>query len=305
MNNVIDYYNNEFMTILNNNKNKLIEAFTIYYGEEYREFISESINKIVFCWGVTDYFKHIFKKGYNSINKDTYGEDTIKYLDDVKKICELDYSRIFGINNIDYSKYVDYVDISLKNNPKLLAGNFSFLDNENIIKIIYFDMFCSSDKDIIHEINHYLTTRVLGTLNIDNKNILVQKVGLSEYGNEKVFFEELINERSSIDIFNIFKSLDGYLTLNKKISFNNPNKYEKFLPLIESFYSKYNEIVKEVRISEDSNKLFNYIDKEVYEEFVKFIDYIFENNKDKPLLEQYIKFCDLYLNKMDKKNKNL
>lgn len=290
--------------MLNDNKSKLIEAFVIYYGEDYRDYITEKFNNMCFCWGISDFFNKSFQDRYKKIieSKPLYLLDEFKR---VKSLCELDDSSVLGFSNDNIIKYSNLIKYIIKSNNKITAYNGTFLYKEEIVKFIYFDMFLSSDEEIIHEINHYIINNVLATLTMDNKNFLISTNGVSSFGNEKVLFEELLNEKSSMEIVKIFKSLGGNLTWNKELIFKSSNKYKKFLPLVESFYTKYKDILKDVRISEDTNILYKYVDKDIYLKYIKFIDECAKIYKGVEIPKEHITLCESLCNAMDRNVKKI
>lgn len=304
MQSIIEHYNNEFKTLLNDNKKLLIEAFIKYYGECFRNDIIECFENMILCWGITDYFKKIYNDGYNKI-KNNYSGNLLNILNDIKCLCESENSTILGFSNEDCIQYKNIVSNVLDYNKGMVASSISFLHNNDVVKLIYFDMFSSSDKDIIHEINHYLTTKVLGIFESNNIKLLIEKKGLSIFGDEKTFFEELINERSAMDITNIFNRLGGTLSQYRIISFNKQNRYFNFLPLIESFYIKYNKILKRVRIGENLNELFRSINENIYEAYINYINFISSQKFDISNSSNIIKKCDILVEKMYKKELKL
>lgn len=304
MENIIKFYNNKINNMLNDNKSKLIEAFVIYYGEEYRSFITDKFNEMKFCWGISDFFKKTFNERYKKI-VESKPLQLLNQFERLKSLCNIDYNNILGYSDDVLKEYHELIEKVIKTNSKITAYNGTFLYNEEIVKFIYFDMFLSGDEEIIHEINHYITNNIMATLNVDDKNYLVSTSGVSSFGNEKVLFEELLNERSSMDIVKIFKSLGGNLTWNKELRFKSSNKYKRFLPLIESFYIKYKDILKEVRISENTNLLYNYVDKDIYLKYIKFIDECAKIYKGVEIPKEHIALCESLCNAMDRNVKKI
>lgn len=297
MENIINYYNNKINKMLNDNKSKLIEAFVIYYGEEYRDFITNKFNEMNFCWGISNFFKKSFQERYKKIIE-SKPLQLLNQFERIKSLCEFEDNNLLGFSNDNINKYSNLIKNVINSNSKITAYNGTFLYKEEIVKFIYFDMFLSSDQEIIHEINHYITNNVLATLSIYDKNFLVSTSGVSSFGNEKVLFEELLNEISSMDIVKIFKSLGGNLTWNKELVFTVSNKYKKFLPLVESFYTKYKDILKEVRMSENTNLLYKYVDKDIYLKYIKFIDECDKIYKGVEIPKEHITLCDSLCNAM-------
>lgn len=451
---LIDDLNKDYLTRINGNKDKIIEAFVIYYGEEYRKLITNKYNETFFCWYISDFISHIYndyickniledrikytkeilkRLGYNvdeieckakkgtidkkgekviinsgsiqsvidkngnqldNILKNLFGKNRVfdfKYSENnlynffslnkkkqekfIKKVfknqeknesIEKIKNAIEYMNSIkekqDYEKkYIDFYlfDMYINNrkekqnkNSTLLrkiskdssssikynnhinrvigsTNNYIFSqDYKNILssierhidknpfektisqnqRVIVFPILYMNDCNIIHEINHSITSSALVIKEDNNIRTLITKTGIDITGKKYRLLEELINDRSSIDITEIFHSLGG--TIFDKDEYNIPiiNLYEKISPSIESFYQKYKEPLKKCRITENKSLIFKYIDQDIFIEFnnhikniVKKIDSKGKASNIKFITEEQIEYANKLVDKMDKK----
>ena len=94
---------------------------------------------------------------------------------------------------------------------------------------------------------------------------------------KELIFEEVLNERSALDITEIFHQLGGSI-YDDANSFDIKMKafYRDLIPLIEPFYQQYKEIIKEARITSNANILYKYINKDVFNELKDLIGKIFK-----------------------------
>ena len=157
-------------------------------------------------------------------------------------------------------------------------------DDPPIIALPYLLM---NDEFLIHELNHVLTTEIPILLENDNKSGYIEKLGIEAINcidkivhtaNEKeLIFEEVLNERSALDITEIFHQLGGSI-YDDANSFDIKMKafYRDLIPLIEPFYQQYKEIIKEARITSNANILYKYINKDVFNELKDLIGKIFK-----------------------------
>lgn len=115
-----------------------------------------------------------------------------------------------------------------------------------ICRLIYLPLLKVAEKEIIHELNHALTETFL------TENIYFSKSGI-EVDGEETIINELINERISFDICKIFKRRGGDFSKIKLNTFM--DFYTKNLYLIDEFYNKFKDIIKESYITINKNNL--------------------------------------------------
>ena len=287
-----DIYNSIYNKLISNNINILIEAFVKYYGEEYRNKIAISINSIIFTWFRQKYLDEFYNNYKNYLHNGG----------DIKYFLKYDINEVIGATK-NISDYKDKIKNTLNNSEYNFASNTTFFNDKNIIEIINLPIFMSTDRVLLHEVNHVIVCNNLFYVEEDNEEYLVRKDGL-EVDTKYNIFEEIINELSSIEITAMFHALKGSIFGSK---FKVCNDYEKLFPLVEPFYIKYKDILKRVRISLNYNELFKYIDKNVYDEYAKFINKVFyikreydKNKKKFVITKKVIDISNNYINDMDK-----
>lgn len=300
INSLNDFYKKQF----NDNLDKLILAFTIYFGEEYYELIRERINSILFCWYKDKYLNFL----YNNVKyyKGFFLKRNIKTL--------LEQNNVIIGSNVDISCYKDYLEDDILKQPDSVLAKHSkfFYSNDEIMDIIFFPMIISNDKVLIHEIEHVIVDNVLAYKIDKSQKKYIVKSGLHVMSKSEKLFEEIINERSAVDITKIFHKIKGTI-LEKKYIVYQSNDYEELFDLIDLFYQKYCNLLKRVRITENYNLLFKYIDKNTYYEYIDFIYKIYQEMEcqiisgNKFILNSiYIYIANKYVDNMElNKNKQL
>ena len=279
-------YNEYYTKIINNNIDRIIDAFCIFYGQQYRFIITEKINSITFMW-----FRHkdldIFIKMLKR---------TLKNGRDMEYFLKYKNNEKIGSNKNISSFLTFELESSLNSVSRLIAANVHFynhLDN-NFVETICFPIFIVNDNIMFHEINHVVTKEILMCFN----DKMIIKGGLN-INNENVLFEELINEITSREICEIFNKNGGSIFDNNiKIG----SDYEILFPLINSFYNKYKELIKYAKISLNYNILFKYIDKEVFKTYINLINEVFETIKRSEIKKDTIDLAEEYVQAMEKEN---
>lgn len=283
------YFDKYYDSFINNNLDKLATAFTKYFGNQYENVIKNKIESIIFIW-----YKHYLFDEFYKLNKDKVKVDNI-YL-----ISLYDSNEIIGsTKNID--KYKNIFDKLLCDNKDILGTNINIYKNNSISSFVLFPIIMCNDKNLIHEVEHSIVYNVL----FDKNNNTTFKSGLFLGKIEEKVIEELINERSAIDICDIFHNIGGNI-LDNNMTIKLYNTYNNYLPLIENFYIKYLDILKRVRISNNYSLLFNYINKDIYEEYIKFVYEIYSdmekklcNNEECELDVKYVLKANEYVDMME------
>lgn len=147
----------------------------------------------------------------------------------------------------------------------------SFLYESKTYRFICLPILLVSEKILIHEINHALTTFFL------TKNMA--KIGINVYDEEDVI-DELLNERVSREVYEIFKKRGGDFSKIKLVTFK--DFYTKNLYLIDEFYNKFKDIIKETLITLNKNNLVERVGKKNYEELVKMVNKYYVKDKYLP-----------------------
>lgn len=282
------YFDKYYDSFINNNLDKLAIAFTKYFGNQYENVIKNKIESIIFIW-----YKHYLFDEFYKLNKDKVKVDNIDF------ISLYDSNEIIGsTKNID--KYKNIFHKLLCDNKDILGTNINIYKNNSISSFVLFPIIMCNDKNLIHEIEHSVVYDIL----FDKYNNITFKSGLFLGKIEEKVIEELINERSAIDICSLFHNIGGNILDIKPIKLY--NTYNNYLPLIENFYIKYLDILKAVRISNNYSLLFKYINENIYEEYIKFVYKIYSdmekklcNNEECELDVKYVLKANEYVDMME------
>lgn len=208
--------------------------------------------------------------------------------------------RIVGTNNLEIpSSFEDLTD-----DAETLT-----LPNESFMAL---PIFITNDDIFVHETNHVLTSTTLATI---DDYFLIEKFGIgfvntAEIGeNTKskqcpwLILCELLNERIAQDITNIIHESGCYI-FDEANTYNIPAKlpYQTMLPLIETFYQKYKELLKEACITSNQRLIYAQIDKQAFEDFQKFISevYIKVAYEGEELTKQQIAKAEYYTQKLQR-----
>lgn len=282
------YFDKYYDSFINNNLDKLAFAFTKYFGNQYENVIKNKIESIIFIW-----YKHYLFDEFYKLNK-----DKVK-VDNIDLISLYDSNEIIGsTKNID--KYKNIFHKLLCDNKDILGTNINIYKNNSISSFVLFPIIMCNDKNLIHEIEHSIVYDIL----FDKHNNITFKSGLFLGKIEEKVIEELINERSAIDICSLFHNIGGNILDIKPIKLY--NTYNNYLPLIENFYIKYLDILKAVRISNNYSLLFKYVNENIYEEYIKFVYKIYSdmekklcNNEECELDVKYVLKANEYVDMME------
>lgn len=306
---IVDKYSKLFLKEIDSNKSILIEAFIKYYGEEYRNIITERLNNTYFYIFISDAtIKQIKKLIAENIINNT---DIIR---NIKKII-----KYYGKNHITAKFYCNGEDVqskSVKNytteyfsNKKNsvgghIVGTTIFNDQSSLI-FISFSQYFYDETALIHEINHAIRSSNLA-IYVDNngKERIITKNGIdikNSESNECIEIEEIIQHKATLEILDFFHKLGGHISI--KPTNHLTSKYEKMFPLIENFYKKYETILKKAAITDNINVLFSEIDKDKYEEYKRVIceqfPIIYDDNNN--LSDKVINYVNNLVNQIGKK----
>lgn len=286
-------YERLYNETLDKNKDILIESFIEYYGEEYRDVITSRFNEITFVYFInwesfSSMINNVFLllSDYNNIDKYKDMRNFLEYREITNDSFEDSFvgssneklikDEFINDNDFRIKKYL--IKVFSIGNP-----NYSNLPyDKQVYRLISLPILLSTESYIIHEINHAITSSSVA-VNLVKKE-LIEKTGL-RVGDEDITINELINERASREIYEIFKRRGGDMSA---IHLNAPPcEYTENLYLIDEFYNKFKKIIKESYITLNKNYLVQRVGKENYEELVKMINKYY--NKD------------LYLSRKNKK----
>ena len=274
-----------FFESLKQNKETLMQAFIIYYGEKYKshvEAVFKNMHFYMFFSAATTEVLNSYLSPIEEIS-DTFTEDLIYVKDYGKSI------------NIYFDEDDDILPCCLKEDYKFLkkhnelvafcSGAYDIDTTEETY--IYLSVF-ESDLTLIHEINHAINGYVLGKIKIKKKSTLLEKRGVwISNSDTSVILEEILNDYTSYKIDSILKN-DLHTTINK-YSLIVSSTYSILFPLIEEFYETFKDVIIESRITCNKNVLFKRIDKNKYEEFESLIIEAYNDClKDENNLSKYI-----------------
>lgn len=264
-------YSDEYFEEIEKNKKILIEAFVIYYGEKYRNIITERFNSISFATFLSTNLIKDLKINEQSDNEFIYN---LIYLH--KFYCDNPTYVGFTYDKNALYKFDDEFAENLK--KKLSTSNLNGFEhhsydtsNNRTLYSVFLALFVS-DRTLIHEINHAITSTVISMLENDFEKFLIYKTGISvalkdNVNNEE--FEEVLNELSAKEITEIFHNLGGCVQ-KRKVSYTN-SIYVELFPYVLKFYNKYKDLIKEARITENKNILFTKIEKGKYNIYANLI----------------------------------
>ena len=233
-------FNNKWVNDFNksylDNLNKLIEAFTIFYGNSYYKYIKGVITKLKFHFFINEEaLVHVVDKDDNlMINKINSHVNTLKRLEkcDIKNgmtktqvgfrcMKRFVYTK-FGRKSLEYEMWRDL----------MFEPSLAIYYTNNLIAL---PIYTVDDNTIIHEINHAFNTPD----NIYN---------IFPYAE----IDELLNEITALDILDIFKSLGGKIVHNDiKLNCLETSK----VYLIKDFYLNFKDLVSECLIMNDYSVL--------------------------------------------------
>lgn len=97
---LVERYQKDYNDRIANNMDKLIEAFVMYYGEEYRSVITNTLDNVIISWNTSERISGIYEQivGFYIIqNRIEYTRQILNRLGfDIDKIqCEAEYGRLF------------------------------------------------------------------------------------------------------------------------------------------------------------------------------------------------------------------
>lgn len=286
-------YNQLVIKTLNQNKQILIDSFAEYYGEEHRELITRKYNEITFV-----YFA------------DWYSLELLTHKMSKQKSNKLEYQTLKEFLKCHQKKSSIFYTIFKRKQPSIfpdeLIGttNYSVLSQEKVRRfingyrtdfylysvnigvnptnrIVAFPIFSLTEEAIIHEINHALTKNHLAEINDNGKHIgWIEKTGISaaiKGKSDDIYLEELLNDKTSVEIAEIFKRRGGDLTalcLGDYTKYSYPYNFY----LIDDFYEMFKEHIKRARILEAKSELTVRIGEENYQKFANLVQYRYSND---------------------------
>lgn len=285
-NKVKQAYTYELNKRFEENKEKLIESFIEYYGKEFED-------RIRYIYSNTDIVYYVGQNITGLMN--SYNIFEYELTDQEKKILEMerclsesssltdeekDQIRYLGSNKTNNFSDEELeqvtntvINASKTNTAKKLLWTYRGRTN----RFIFLPAYIWADSSMIHEMNHNITSDALVTLESDNAERDISISGLNIDGSEdsenERIIEELINEKSAIEITEIFHSKGGtYVEDSARKNIIGESSYRKSFYLIDKFYNKFKDEIKKARISGSKNLLLETCGKENYYKLVSLIN---------------------------------
>jgi len=178
---------------------------------------------------------------------------------------------------------------------QLLIDNYDNIYDINVYHYIVFILGLTDDANLIHEINHRIVCFILA---ISNNNTY-SKNGISNSG-QYMALEEFLNEKVSLEIAETFEKLGGNIFgINNIFSCT----YRKYFCLIDKFYELLKEPLKKIRMTDNLNLLYKYVDKDIFKQYLIFIQDVYNKRKVNffAISEEEIKYANELVDKMAKK----
>ncbi|MGI6329572.1 MAG: hypothetical protein ACOXZR_01770 [Bacilli bacterium] len=225
--------------------NLIEEIFILYYGEEYRSYITESLKKLIFI-------PYINSKKFDLY----YQKRELLKNENLKKRLE-GYSIKKKFIKMINKKQIGFNENVLKNNNVGMIPNIA---NNELITTIYFPILGIKkerlDLVLIHEVLHVIEEHIIE--NSESNVILgggfekwVLK-GKDENNREFEFFNELIHHEISKEITDLMHSKNLYLFLEKKDS--KEKCCEDCSLVIKEFYYSFKEPLIRSKLVGDIDK---------------------------------------------------
>ena len=237
-------------------KDIILESFIEFYGENYRNIITARFDNISFLYYINDitifYIVNSLKQDYDDKFKNImFFLPYIVYLIEnnfykqevtIDNFYKLGTNKIVGSSDerllLDEKLLMHSIAIALRDkNENPYEVNLPF-DNE-LKRIVALPIFSVDDKSLFHELNHAISSDIV----IKNGKS-VDKCGL-EYDYEEEYYNEVLNDMISSEIYNIFKKKckDNILEDNimKGVLID---RYTDCYHLISNFYEQNKEKIK-------------------------------------------------------------
>ncbi len=287
----IDTIKNNLTSIINkkikNYSSIIIDSFVEFYGEKYRSIISDRFNNISYLYYITDLdifyiVKELPKKTNGEYKNIIFTIPYIIYLVQNKfynqkvtphNFYKLGLNKIIGSSsNALFSESLIQYSIALAlRNDNENPYEINIPMNNDIKRVIALPIFASDDKSFFHELNHAICSQMI----FRNKKPII-KSGLEYEDKDKLYIYEIINDKISLEIYNIFKKkchdrILDFDILNEELT----SVYGNYHYSIDSFYEHYKEKLK---LSSIDDIPFQIVEKEAKQQFED-LSSIVENKK--------------------------
>lgn len=252
----------------------LIQAFTLFYGEEYRDQIESTIQNINYTYFLSErYFRLLAKKSFGLSNKDLkVAQYYLEYLKEVqfnKKEKEkyLVIKSSFDKKRFAFLKYLVSGE----------AGYVIFNEEESTILL---PIFVIDLKTIIHEINHVFMSEVVAT---SCEGVVIPRLFLFDE------CEELFNDLIAEQVLGIYRQIKGSVPYSLR-RFQLLSLYQEYFYLIEPFYQTFYPLIKKSIMTKKYNLLLEMVGKNEFSYYSLLVQKCFlqknSSLKEEKLLEE-------------------
>lgn len=225
----------------------LIESFIEFYGEEHRDYITETIKSIKFNFMLNEYSLQPIKYP-DFIREDInllclYFALLDEYIAQLKT-SELNKEELYiksCVSTSDSYQYLYPKYCEMIQNGYYALAFVDYQNNERINGIIL-PILTLGNIDLIHEINHIICTHIIAM--DDNEPVLVEPF-------KSFAVIELINQLTALKITEIFEQKKCPLLPEVKTDCS----YNRKLHLVREFYNRFESIIKKVLVTGDTNLL--------------------------------------------------
>jgi len=270
----------------------LINSFTYFYGEDYRNKISDLINRVVVVSVAKNEDYSVINKKLISLEKDKYTSDNIlkvnyyKHLEK-RKENDTDMYVMMGASALDVST-LEYI----KEQVRLKKVKCSGWVIPNIdVPIVFMVGMKVNITTFIHEINHLLTEEVLGKV-YDDEGVYkstIKTYGIHDKGVSSDLVYEIINEIITRGVFDSFKSkyLDKLPSeYQNLVTYQTSSKYlvldKCSFNIVSDIYTRMESIIRNSLINGNGSTIQKIIGEFNYDELRMFL---LENKKN---LDRYM-----------------
>ena len=268
---LIEKYDALVKETLAKNKSILEESFIEYFGEGFRTKILKNFADLIYvyylnwntielvCNKVSDEKREKYKPyfAFQEARNDFYHTFIQGQILPNNFIGTTDETIFL---NFDIYTYI------LKRINDVGAYTTLWKDDTGTKRIICFNLFLTDEEVLIHEINHAITRDWILEKRKNNITKLIDKAGLTiddDGDTDEEILEELLTEKSSMKIYEIFKRRGGDLTAFLMGGIYG-SVYGYNLYLVDKFFDIFEEKIKIARMGDNKNFLLESVGRESY-----------------------------------------
>lgn len=284
-------YSDELIDSIRTILPKLIEAFTIIYGEKYRDYITYTLTNLNYVFFIPErLFKSVLINPIDCSKKTVYlANYYIKYLYYLKRkynTLPKEQKQEFVIKNFIVSTTLNERDLQDETIIKALEIDYplmSFIEsNGNFKKTIFYPIYTIDFLVIIHEMNHALN---LDAIMHDDKKLYTPRL----FSNEAS--DEIVNDYIAAMVYTTYFEIGGVLPKPLK-EFGLERVYQPYYSLAEYLFDSLEPLVLTSLIAKRHNLFINMVGKVRFQKLCKLLEYFFENGHDEEKQEEYKNLVD-------------